>query len=222
MSSKEGKLAKCWWLLSLGDGYTGLHCVLLSALFIFEIFHSRKFLFSPIWSQSWRGTHPWSGIRVQMCLGHAPRLEPDLRLTHLVPALTLNLLCDVDQVTHHLWASVLQERRRSLNVMGSNHLPFSISDTGHIYLACSGSTGGQWVSTPFLKTAFAERVLWPNKLERHLITTSSLSWQITSPISTLKALTSPVAEMPVQHFPNLFDCRTLKSWPFLYPRHQSY
>lgn len=83
-------------------------------------------------------------------------------------------------------------------------------------------TGGQWVSTPFLKTAFAERVLWPNKLERHLITTSSLSWQITSHISTLKALTSPVAEMPVQHFQNLFDCRTLKSWPFLYPRHQSY
>lgn len=139
MSSKEGRLAKCWWLLSLGNGYTGFHCVLLSALFIFEIFHSRKFLFFPIWSQSWQGTHPWSGIHVQMCPGHAPRLEPDLRLTRLVPAPTLNLLCDVGQVTHHLWASVPQERRRSLNIMGSNHLPFSISGTGHIYLACSGS-----------------------------------------------------------------------------------
>ena len=37
----------------------------------------------------------------------------------------------------------------------------------------------------------------------------------------LKVLRSPALKEK-QHFPNLFDCRTLKSWPFLYPRHQSY
>ena len=47
-----------------------------------------------------------------MCLGHAPRLEPDLRLTRLVPALTLNLLCDVGQVTHHLGLSSPGEKEK--------------------------------------------------------------------------------------------------------------
>ena len=121
--------------MSLGDGYTGLHCVLLSALFIFEIFHSRKFLFSQYDPKVGRAPTPGLESMSKCVLD----MRPDLRLTRLVPAPTLNLLCDVGQVTHHLWALVPQERRRSLNIMGSNHLPFSIYGTGHIYLACSGS-----------------------------------------------------------------------------------
>lgn len=106
--------------------------------------------------------------------------------------------------------------RRNLNLMGPSmyplcprHIQLAWSETpleGSLFQTCSFLSV---FPTPSLERAFAERVLWPNKLEKHCIT-MALACKLQCTLAPLKALTSPAVTLPVkiQCFPNVFDYRT--------------
>ena len=102
---------------------------------------------------SWTGTQTWARLEV----------DPSGAIS------ASNLLCDVSQVTHHLWPSVPQGRR-SLNLVGSKHLPSLTLDTSTLH-----AQRAHWRAVGFpyhssrepLQKGFCSHISWKDAASQH-------------------------------------------------------
>lgn len=104
-----------------------------------------------------------------LCPGRVPRLEADLRLTRLVPALPLTC-CVILAKLLTISDPQFHRGRRSLNLVGSKHLPSLTLDTStfHAQRAHWRAVGFPYHSSREpLRKGFCSQISWKDAASQH-------------------------------------------------------